>query len=238
MSKSTSGFTIVELLIVIVVIAILAAISVVAYNGIQDRAQRSAVATDMRQTESQLAAFFTINESYPTSITDCPTPAEDALCLRSAGGDDVYRGFNALDIYNNSVIQESGYHFSVVEDRAFVFRGTTETSNNSREFITYADFAPYIDKYGIRPYRLSFDIKSADTSQRSSVRVYFQNGSGARYGGLERSITVSTEYTHHSIVFTPALSNASIQQSWLAFFGTYDSGNTPIVKNVRFELAD
>lgn len=35
------GFTIVELLIVIVVIAILAAITVVAYNGIQNRARAS-----------------------------------------------------------------------------------------------------------------------------------------------------------------------------------------------------
>lgn len=42
MRKSISGFTIVELLIVIVVIAILAAISVVAYNGIQTRARDAA----------------------------------------------------------------------------------------------------------------------------------------------------------------------------------------------------
>jgi prepilin-type N-terminal cleavage/methylation domain-containing protein len=39
--KNKNGFTIVELLIVIVVIAILAAITVVAYNGIQDRAKNS-----------------------------------------------------------------------------------------------------------------------------------------------------------------------------------------------------
>lgn len=38
MSRSIRGFTIVELLIVIVVIAILATISIVAYNGIQTRA--------------------------------------------------------------------------------------------------------------------------------------------------------------------------------------------------------
>jgi len=51
MRKTVSGFTIVELLIVIVVIAILAAISVVAYNGIQDRAKSSRVSTDLENLE-------------------------------------------------------------------------------------------------------------------------------------------------------------------------------------------
>lgn len=44
------GFTIVELLIVIVVIAILAAITIVAYNGVQARSQAAAVASDLRAT--------------------------------------------------------------------------------------------------------------------------------------------------------------------------------------------
>lgn len=46
--KRQTGFTIVELLIVIVVIGILAAITIVSYNGIQDRAKTSKINADMR----------------------------------------------------------------------------------------------------------------------------------------------------------------------------------------------
>lgn len=48
------AFTIVELLIVIVVIAVLATISIVAYNGIQDRAKVSSVADNLNKIEKAL----------------------------------------------------------------------------------------------------------------------------------------------------------------------------------------
>jgi prepilin-type N-terminal cleavage/methylation domain-containing protein len=49
------AFTIVELLIVIVVIAILAAISIVAYNGIQNRARESAADSALNQAVKKIA---------------------------------------------------------------------------------------------------------------------------------------------------------------------------------------
>lgn len=44
-----AAFTIVELLIVIVVIGVLAAISVIAYNGLQNRAKSAAIVSDIKQ---------------------------------------------------------------------------------------------------------------------------------------------------------------------------------------------
>lgn len=52
--KRQKGFTIVELLIVIVVIAILAAITVVAYNGIRQRAESSARLSEMSQLQRKI----------------------------------------------------------------------------------------------------------------------------------------------------------------------------------------
>lgn len=66
MKKHNHGFTIVELLIIIVVIAILAAISIIAYNGIQDRTYDSAVQNDLNQIGRQLALYHVEYERYPT----------------------------------------------------------------------------------------------------------------------------------------------------------------------------
>ena len=66
-SKRQSGFTIVELLIVIVVIAILAALSIVAYTGIQQRATDAAIASKESQVRKKLEAYKVEHEAYPAS---------------------------------------------------------------------------------------------------------------------------------------------------------------------------
>jgi prepilin-type N-terminal cleavage/methylation domain-containing protein len=76
-----SGFTIVELLIVIVVIGILAAITIVAYNGIQSRARDTQRLTDVSNIMKMLEAYKAQNGAYP------PTNATvNAICASHNNG--------------------------------------------------------------------------------------------------------------------------------------------------------
>jgi prepilin-type N-terminal cleavage/methylation domain-containing protein len=60
------GFTIVELLIVIVVIGILALLVITTYSGIQAKARNSQRQTDIQSVQTQLEAFFSQNGYYPS----------------------------------------------------------------------------------------------------------------------------------------------------------------------------
>lgn len=63
--RKNSGFTIVELLIVIVVIGILAAIVIVAFNGINQTAQKTSTVAEMRQWAKLFELYKAQNGSYP-----------------------------------------------------------------------------------------------------------------------------------------------------------------------------
>lgn len=60
------GFTIVELLIVIVVIGILAALVVTTFTGIQQRARNTERQTDIKAIHGQVEAYYAQNGRYPT----------------------------------------------------------------------------------------------------------------------------------------------------------------------------
>ena len=64
-SKYQSGFTIVELLIVIVIIGILAAITIVAFNGIQQRARDSQRSSDVGVITKALELYYIDNGAFP-----------------------------------------------------------------------------------------------------------------------------------------------------------------------------
>ena len=66
----SQAFTVIELLIVIVVIAILSAIFAVTYNGIQQRAKVNVAQADMRSVGQQAEVFRIQNKRNPLSAAD------------------------------------------------------------------------------------------------------------------------------------------------------------------------
>ena len=81
------GFTLVELLVVIVVIGILAAASVTAYAGINRRAQNAQIASAMKQWESIMISYKTLKGSYYTTASGCqPLLGASASDFTDLGG--------------------------------------------------------------------------------------------------------------------------------------------------------
>lgn len=70
MVKSKSGFTIVELLIVVVIIAILATVSIVAYNGIQARSKNARRANDIATIKKAIMSYDIQYGGVPATITE------------------------------------------------------------------------------------------------------------------------------------------------------------------------
>ena len=64
---SEEGFTLMELMIVIIIIAILTAIAVPSYMVLRDRARVSAAQSEMRAIATALEMYNVDNERYPTT---------------------------------------------------------------------------------------------------------------------------------------------------------------------------
>jgi len=110
-----SGFTIVELLVVIVVIGILASITVVSYAGISNQAIMASLKSDLVTASRQFKLYNVEYGTYPTAIAEtssgsgvwcasAPTP-NDVYCLRLSSGNlkDSYVGtFNTFKLIANN----------------------------------------------------------------------------------------------------------------------------------------
>lgn len=116
--RPTQGFTIVELLIVIVVIAILFAISVVAYNGAQDRAKATQAISGMEQYVRGLHLYASENSALPIPPTTglitcfdgtvaCNGSASQAQSTALANGIQQYVKGNIVMPFNSTLLTYS-----------------------------------------------------------------------------------------------------------------------------------
>ncbi|MDB5165359.1 MAG: hypothetical protein JWM00_249 [Candidatus Saccharibacteria bacterium] len=148
--RTRTGFTIVELLIVVVVIGILASISVVAYNGFQQRARDAKRISDVENIAESLSLWASVkNHLFSASgagrlgttvgfinTVNPPTANYSATSIKSLL-------IQQTDL--NSDIQESTYQYEVRDYVVTLCQDTdtiAATEKNRRVVMTRLDVAP------------------------------------------------------------------------------------------------
>lgn len=118
--KSQKGFTIVELLIVIVVIGILAALVLNTFAGVQKRARDTERQTDITAVASQLEKYYTDKGNYPQfSQIDTGSEATAAFKGIDAGALNA-PGQTTISLKDHASANKDEYGY-----QAFLADGTT-----------------------------------------------------------------------------------------------------------------
>lgn len=108
---SNKGFTIVELLVVIVVVAILAAIAIVSYNGITRSAEETALKSNLRSAATKVTLHKSQSGSYPDGLGEVGVAEESEITqLQYSGGTNTYcvTAFSLRDPELSFYVDQSG----------------------------------------------------------------------------------------------------------------------------------
>lgn len=155
--NKAKGFTIVELLIVIVVIAILAAIVIIAYQGIQAKARATQYQTDAVAIVKKFEAYNAVNASYP--LTAAGSDAATVTTQTTAGAN-----LTALVNGTNESRLPSGVNifavipYATVPTNAQVLNGINASSSSDSYFVAYCTTGKGMRIY----YTDSNNVKSTD----------------------------------------------------------------------------
>ena len=127
-SVSSAGFTIVELLVVVVVIAILASITISAYNGITGRAYDSSVQSDLQNMGEMVSLAGDATSTYP--IDEATLSVVGLRVSKNAYGNEIVSGgvkYNVLYCSTKPPYQPAGFAFvsASKSGNVFAFRNST-----------------------------------------------------------------------------------------------------------------
>ena len=112
------GFTLMELLIVLVIIVLLATIAIPKFSGAREKAFISAVASDLRILSSQMEVYQTENMVYPSSV----------------GSLTDFQGSDGITVTITEVVLGTGWaatgsHVALPGRQCGIFYGTGSASN-------------------------------------------------------------------------------------------------------------
>lgn len=121
-SQRARGFTLIEIMVVVAIIAVLATIVIVAYQGFGERSRDSQRTSDVSQIKIALDKYYADNSQYPDACggtEDCPVTAlatplsqylkqmpSDPIAARLASAEYAYSRTTAGDGYAIKIVYE------------------------------------------------------------------------------------------------------------------------------------
>jgi prepilin-type N-terminal cleavage/methylation domain-containing protein len=142
--RNPSAFTLIELIVVILIIATLAALVMTGASGVLDRAKRTQAKNDVTQIVTAVNAFYTEYGRYPVTST-----TTDAFFGKTGTGNDAL--FNVLRSYTGG---SNPTDVAALNPRQIVFIAP-KVSPNSRGGIATTDNR-YYDPWGTQ-YAIALD---------------------------------------------------------------------------------
>lgn len=97
--KSESGFTLIEIVFVVIILAILAGVALISFGGLDTQAKDSRVQADFRTLATALKAYKALTGSFPAALNDLLTASGSYQPVLDEVPIDPYT--NAAYVYTN-----------------------------------------------------------------------------------------------------------------------------------------
>ncbi|MDN5275741.1 MAG: putative Fimbral protein [Candidatus Saccharibacteria bacterium] len=172
LSSIQRGFTIVELLIVIVVIGILASVTIVAYNGVTKRAQDIKTLSLVRTWEQQLSSYAVLKGEYPyVSQVGASTVYGGPFCLGKLPADGNFSDGECVK--NADLVYNESYYSPQLVSEKFTVPNSTITTVTLAGGRQYRGI--YVDTYDDKKTNYSIIYPLVQQNCQSGDSVGFQN---------------------------------------------------------------
>lgn len=216
------AFTVIELLVVIVVIAVLATILVVAYSGLVVKSNTASLQSDLTINAKRLKMYYSQYGSYPTTMNGsyCPTapstPTDSSYCLIKSGNNIISSYTGAATTFNLKM-QNGTLSYQVTESST-----PTVVASFAGPYVVTSKF-----KYNNTGSTISFNAADFPGIQNGDMLIAFELGSDQFYqfDTGSAAITIPAGWTTYAYQNSTMMWNSDSSASAGITTGTW-SGNS------------